>query len=177
MWHCRKCHKATDEFSSALIQSPFMRRRQVISSLLSAGLLLASSQAQTGDWQAVQDIPPGSEISVKTESGSARCVFENATDTELRCERRLGTSLRSVTFDRQAIRRVVRLEHPGANAALGAAIGTGIGGAVGVAVTKDSKDAETRVYAPLLLGILGGIVSGVIMKVFSPVYRRVVYRQ
>lgn len=153
-----------------------MRKRQVVSSLLSAGLLLASSQAQTGDWQAVQDIPPGSEISVKTQSGSARCVFENATDTELRCERRLGKSPRSVTFDRQGIRRV-RLERPGANAALGPVIGTGIGGAVGVAVTKDSKDAETRVYAPLLLGILGGVVSGIIMKKFSPVHGKVVYRQ
>jgi hypothetical protein len=149
-----------------------MRYRSVICSFLSAGLLHSSSQAQTGDWQAVKKILPGSRIFVKSYPQSARCEFENATETELFCER---SNLR-IDFHRQNIRQV-RLEHPNRSAVLGAVIGTGIGAGVGVAATKDSKDAETRVYDPILLGIVMGVILSVIMSRVSPLHGKVVYQR
>lgn len=145
-----------------------MRYRSVACSLLSALLFLSKCQAQTGDWQAVQAIPPDSLISVKTQFGTRRCAFQIAGDTELYCD--------SGTFHRQSIRRV-RLEQPNASAVLGAAIGTGIGIGVGVATTRVSRDAETRVYGPAALGILGGIVLGIIMHRIPVVHGKVVYQR
>ena len=149
-----------------------MRFRSVICSLLAAGLLISSSQAQTGDWQAVQDIPVGSYISVKSYPRSARCFFVNATDWELFCEQR---GLR-IDFHRQNIRQV-RLEHPNKNALLGVLIGTGLGAGVAAAVTRNSNDAETRVADPIIFGILGAVVSGVLMHRISPVPGNIVYRK
>jgi len=140
----------------------------MVCSLLSALLFLSSCQAQNGDWKAVQDIPPGSLISVKTQFGTTKCAFEIAGDTELYCERG--------TFHRQSIRRV-RLERPNASAVLGAAIGMGIGLGVGVAATKSSRDAESRVYGPAGVAILGGIVLGTIMHVNPVVHGKVVYQR
>jgi len=145
-----------------------MRYRRVTYWIVSAILFLLNCQAQTGDWQAVQDIPPGSLISVKTQFGSKRCAFQIAGDTELYCD--------VVTFHRQSIRRV-RLEHPNASAVLGAVVGTGIGIGVGVAVTNNSRDAETRVYDPAAYGILGGIVLGMIMHRIPVVHGKVVYQR
>jgi len=145
-----------------------MRYRSVMCSLLTASLFLSNCQAQTGDWRAVQDIPPGSLISVKTQFGTTRCAFQIAGDAELYCD--------SGTFHRQSIRRI-RLEHLNASAVLGAAIGTGIGIGVGVATTRVSRDAETRVYGPAALGILGGIVLGVILHRIPMVHGKAVYQR
>lgn len=145
-----------------------MAYRSVTGFLLSAFLFLSNCQAQTGDWQAVQDIPPGSLISVKTQFGTTRCAFQVAGDAELYCD--------AGTFHRQSIRRV-RLERPNVSAALGAVIGAGIGVGVGVAATNNSRDAETRVYDPAGLAILGGIVCGVIMHRIPVVHGKVVYQR
>ena len=145
-----------------------MRYRSVTCSLLSAFFFISNCQAQTGDWQAVQAIPPGFLISVKTQFGSKRCTFQVAGDTELYCD--------AGTFHRQSIRRV-RLEHPNASAVLGAAIGTGFGVGIGVATTRRSRDAETRVYGPASLGILGGIVLGMIMHSIPVVHGKIVYQR
>jgi hypothetical protein len=146
----------------------------MISVVLCVGLFLSTGQAQTGDWQAVQAIPPGSQISVKTQSGSARCVFENATDTELHCDRQVGRYLRSITFSRQSIRQV-RLEHPVASGVAGAVVGTGIGVGTGLALTQHSRD-EMRAYAPFYLGIGCGVLFAAIMSKISPIHGKVVYR-
>lgn len=42
-------------------------------------------QAQTGDWQAVMNIPPGSRITVNA-THRVRCVFLRAAGDELVCE-------------------------------------------------------------------------------------------
>jgi hypothetical protein len=55
---------------------------------LSAALLLASTApAQTGDWQAVKNLQPGTKISVHSAGPFHNlCVFERATDEQLVCE-------------------------------------------------------------------------------------------
>src|ERR1041385_8158139 len=71
-------------------------RRQISSSMLAMLLLGANTQAQSqaraqvqspgqaGDWQAVQHLTPGTEISVKTQR-HYRCVVEEVTEDELVC--------------------------------------------------------------------------------------------
>jgi len=55
---------------------------------LSAAVLLASTApAQTGDWQAVKNLQPGTKISVHSASPFHNlCIFERATDEQLVCE-------------------------------------------------------------------------------------------
>ena len=162
-----------------------MRRRSAFGSLLCLGLLASSSQAQTGDCQAVKDIPPGSYISVKIQRHKVRCFFSNATDTELFC---LEQSLRKVypsrepvvhnyDLDRQSIHQV-RPEHPVKSAFLGAAIGTGIGIGVGAVLANGPKpDPEARVYYPMFFGITSGFVSAKIMGHISVLHGKVVYER
>src|SRR5689334_10963895 len=71
--------------------------RQISSSMLAMLLLGGNTQAQSqarvqvqspgqaGDWRAVQNLTPGTEISVKTQR-RYRCVVEKVTEDELVCE-------------------------------------------------------------------------------------------
>jgi hypothetical protein len=110
---------------------------------LSAALLLASaSLAQTGDWQAVKNLQPGTKISVRSASLFHNlCIFERATDEQLVCEHILhgprGAFIPSEhVYERKRIREV-RLEHSdAANMATGAAIGGGIGATVDASATS-----------------------------------------
>ena len=137
-----------------------MRYRPIVFALLAAGSSLSSSQAQTGDWLAVQAIPPGSYISVKTQRYSVRCFFLTATDTQLLCDEH---SLRKypsgdpvvsdVNLDRQGISQV-RLEHPTRSAFLGAVICSAIGAGIASALANGPKpDPEAQVYYPIFLGL------------------------
>jgi hypothetical protein len=104
-----------------------MPLRPAISCFLSAGFIVSTWQAQTGDWQAVQDIPSGTYISIKNRHYRVKCIFGTATETELFCERRdLAGNDARIRFDRQTIRQI-RLEHPAESGALGLIIGTGLG--------------------------------------------------
>jgi hypothetical protein len=149
-----------------------MRGRSIVCLLLSVGVFVSSSHAQTGDWQAVKDIPLGSYIVVKSVPTSTGCYFVNATDTELFCDQR---GLR-IDFHRQNIRQV-RLDHPQKSLAVGTLVGIGAGIGIGVAVGIKSNDAETKVYAPIAFGALFGAVSGLIMGKLVVVHGKVVYRR
>jgi len=69
------------------------KRRQIASSIIVAFFFAFTAQSQTGDWQAVQNLKPGSHILVKAQH-RYRCSVEGATDDELICERHLPRSLR-----------------------------------------------------------------------------------
>ncbi len=136
-----------------------MRQLQIHYFLLSIIFLATTAHAQKGDWRAVKEIPPGTPISVKYRGFFIhnRCIFENATDDVLVCERVLfGTSrlfLRPEAIYRRKLISEVRLEHSEAsNIAVGAAIGGGVGAAMGAAGTGDTS-ARARFSAGLLLGM------------------------
>ena len=154
-----------------------MRWRRMIAVLLSVAFLLSNSQAQTGDWQAVEAIPSGSAIFIKNEDRKIKCTLERVTDDELFCvERRPLLGAPVLRLYRDGIREV-RLDHPGRSAFFGAIIGTGAGTAVGYASSRSSNDAETRVYTPIGIAILFGTALGLIMGRLAIPHGKVVYRR
>src|SRR4029077_378728 len=105
--------------------------------LILLSLATRNSQAQTSDWRAVQNLQPGTLISVKSKH-RVKCKFLRATDDAVSCEIIRGGLLGVATkappdlmFNRQSVREV-RLEHAdGSNAAIGAVIGAGAGAVFG----------------------------------------------
>jgi len=179
-----KVSPSSEEFETRLVPLLPMRYRPIVFSLLAAGSFLSSSQAQTGDWLAVQAIPPGSYISVKSQRYTVRCFFLTATDTQLLCEEH---SLRKypsgdpvvsdVNLDRQGISQV-RLEHPTRSAFLGAVICTAIGAGIASALANGPKpDPEAQVYYPIFFGIVSGYIGGKITGRISILHGKVVYRR
>jgi hypothetical protein len=140
---------------------------------LSAALLLAStSLAQTGNWQAVKNLQPGTKISVRAASPFHNlCIFERATDEQLVCEHILhgprGAFIPSeYVHERKRIRKV-RLEHSdAANMATGAAIGA-----------SSSNGSLTRGGGALLLGGVGALVGGIFGRDFPVIHGKVIYRR
>src|SRR5882762_4356309 len=99
-----------------------LRTRFISVTLVLLSLSASDSQAQTGDWRAVQNLQAGTLISVKAKH-RVKCQFLRATDDAVSCEvirsGLLGTISQAtdLTFDRQSVREV-RLEHTdGSNAA------------------------------------------------------------
>jgi hypothetical protein len=159
--------QTADGFASQIVVLAPMRCRRIISSALSIAFFLSSAHSQTADWQVVQDLPPGSYISVKTESHRFKCAFEHASDAELFCE--------GQRVDRERIREI-RLEHRIASRVLGAVVGTAIGIGAGAALTAQSDDPETRLFIPYL-AVGGGILFAILMGRISPLHGKVLYRR
>ncbi len=148
---------------------------------LAATLLVLASiaVAQTGDWQAVKDLRPGTKISVQYGHFHNLCIFEQATDEQLACDhvfhgpRGAFTPLERV-YERNKIREV-RLEHSDrANMATGAAIGGGVGAAIGA---SSGNGGLTRGGTALLLGTGGAIIGGFFGRDFPVMHGKVVYRR
>jgi hypothetical protein len=146
---------------------PRMRRIRLIQPLLALLLCAWNAQAQTGTWQAVESVRPGSVISVRARY-HIKCIFRSATDDVLICDSvrrgliRLGPP--EVTLDRKSVREV-RLERSrGANELAGAAIGAGAGLAIGASAGNGTL---TRGGGALLLGGIGGIIGGFVGRDFS----------
>jgi len=117
-------------------------------------------------------IPVGTYISVKSFPINAGCMFVNATETELFCQNR---GLR-VNFHRANIRQI-RVERPTHSPFLGVLVGMAAGTAIGVAATHGSNDAETKVYGPAGLAIVGGFIGGALMSGLIVRHGKVVYRK
>lgn len=161
-----------------------MRHTKVIF-FLSAVLLLASAApAQTGDWQAVKNLPPGTRISVRSNHLFVRntCFFLSATDDQLVCERALHSRRRMIippippeaVYQRSRVREV-RLEHgEDANMLAGAGIGAGVGAALGAGVNNGTL---TRGGGALLLGSLGALIGGSFGREFPVIHGKIVYRR
>ncbi len=141
-------------------------------------LSVPGAQAQKGDWSAVEQLAPGTRISVKT-SVRLVCYFESATEDDLYCEMRQHARFATVDsgrhYDRKRIREV-RVEHSeDGDAAVGALVGAGTGAAIGA--TVPGNGTLTRGGRELLLGGIGGIVGGFIGRDFPVAHGRVVYRR
>ncbi len=147
---------------------------RMISAVLVVLLLTASAQAQTGDWQAVQNLKAGTRISVKAQKRYV-CSLEHATPDELVCEAvlpRLTRQPSRISIPRGAIREV-RLEPSQTKSGLiGAGIGAGVGAAVGASSGTGSRGAGAFV------GALGGAALGGLVGTIVPIFRRgkVIYK-
>jgi hypothetical protein len=160
-----------------------MRRTRPHYVLLLTLLCVASARAQSRDWKVVEQLAPGTPISVKYGRFwiHNRCVFESATDETLVCERTLyGYSrlfIPPVAAYRQKLVREVRLEHSDAsNITFGAVIGGAVGGALGAAGSGDTH-AQVRVGLGLLVGVGGAAIGGLIGRDFPILHGRVIYRR
>jgi hypothetical protein len=159
---------------------PAKRKRQIISSLLVALFFGFTAQAQTGDWQAVQNLKPGSYILVKAQH-RYRCSLESATDDELICEGHLSRSLRLsiLRIPRSEIHEVRKLPHP--NQAKDAWIGAGIGAGAGAVVAGTNSRDYPGVHAFFggLAGAAGGALVGGTVPIFQVIFQRgkLIYKQ
>jgi hypothetical protein len=64
---------------------PANHKRQIISSMLVVHFFGTSAKAQTGNWQAVENLQPGRPILVKAQRDYF-CILEGANDDQLVCE-------------------------------------------------------------------------------------------
>jgi hypothetical protein len=157
-----------------------VKNKNLASAVLSVLLLSSITSAQSGDWQAVTDLPPGIEISVKSEhSFRIPCILERASEKELVCEYlmhgpRGAVAARERIYERKTVREV-RLERGNhANIATGAVIGGAAGAAVGANV---GNGPHPKVVGALLLGGLGAVFGGIIAKDFIPNRGKLIYRR
>lgn len=144
-----------------------------ILALMVASLTIASTlEAQTGDWQAVQNLTPGTRLSVKLKL-SYYCIFQYATDDEVVCGVprpffRFGTR----SYPRAKIREI-RIP-PDPRKSKGGKIGAGIGaGTVVVAAVIAGRNNPSPEYPDALTipvaaaggafagWLIGGLVSAV----------------
>jgi hypothetical protein len=136
-------------------------RRRIVAATVASLLLATSAPAQTGDWQAVEKLKPGTLIYVKAQKRHA-CYFKSATPDELVCnEPRLVWHSRK-KIPRAEIREVRVEPDSGKHARAGAGIGAGAGAAAGGAV-----------------GAVAGVPIGIVAGSMASIFRRgkVIYKQ
>ncbi len=143
-----------------------------------AFLMTASNaQAQTGDWQAVENMMRGTRISVKTKH-RVGCIFERATENALVCERTDRGSFRiaprEIEFDRRSVREVRLERSDDANGAVGALIGAGADAALGASTGNKTTSREGGV---LLLGATGAIAGWFIGSEFHILHGEIIYKR
>jgi hypothetical protein len=137
-------------------------------------ILLSAAQAQTGDWRAVENLAPGTRISVKIRFHML-CNVTRVTDAALMCDlvhQRIRPG--EMTFNRKLIREV-RLEHSDqANTAIGASLGGGVCVTVGASLGNRSLD---RPGGALVLGTVGALVGGAFGRDFPIFHGKVIYKR
>jgi hypothetical protein len=135
--------------------------------------------APTADWRAVENLAPGSIISLKSPGRHhLRCRFERADIDLLVCERIVHGNLvfgpTEIVLERRNIDQV-RLEHSeAANAATGALLGAGAGAAIGASVHNGTL---TRPGGALLIGAIGGIIGGFVGRDVSILPGKIIYQR
>jgi uncharacterized protein YbdZ (MbtH family) len=152
-----------------------MSRLRIIQSTIAFLLLVTNAQAQTGNWQAVEEVPAGAPISVQARL-RLQCNFRYATEDELVCDFRERGRIDTgpLVFRREHVRQV-RMERTEASMLAGAAIGAGVGAAAGASVNPQ-RSGYTREGGTLLLGGIGGIIGGFVGKDFPFLHGKVVYQ-
>ena len=161
-----------------------MRYQRILFLLFGLLLFTSTAWARKGDWHAVENLSPGTHISVLNRQSPARlyCSFERATARELFCRQLTRPSFlpiylppisSEVAFERRDIVEV-RLEHSDAtNAAIGGAIGAGAGAALGAA----SSDSHSRGAGMALFSVLGFALGSAINRALPITPRKVIYRR
>ncbi len=125
--------------------------------LLSLFATTVFAKSPIGDWQSVEDIPTGWQITVVT-TFTFPCIFVRASDSELVCgelDRHAHVSDSDEIHVRRGAIREVRVEkRNGANSLAAAGLGGGLGaGFGGIAV------AGARGPAAYLLGTMGAMIA------------------
>jgi hypothetical protein len=165
-----------------------MRHTKAIFFLSAVALLASIAPAQTGDWQAVKSLPPGTRISVRDGHSFTRdtCFFLSATDDQLVCGRalrghpRIGIILpipNQAVYERSRVREV-RLKHgetvDAVNVLIGGAIGAGIGAGFGATANNGTL---TRGGSALVVGTAGAVAGGVLARFFPVLRGKVIFRR
>lgn len=146
--------------------------RPVVSAVIVVLLLAASTPAQSGDWQAVQNLKPGTRIFVKAQKRYS-CTFDHATEEALVCKVPRpfrGPSL--VSLSRPEVREVRLQPNLAKHGWIGAGIGAGVGAAVGASSGTGSRGAGA------FFGALGGAMLGGLVGMIVPIFRsgKVIYK-
>jgi hypothetical protein len=153
-----------------------MRYLRFVSLILVFHIVAASAQAQTGDWRAVRNLPPGAYLSVKTHYRFT-CIFRNATDDKLVCGRTgrfIGEGSSEMKVARQDVREV-RFDHMDhGNPVIGALIGGGLG-AVGGA--RDGTGVRDHVTGAVLIGGFGALLGAGIAWAIPIFHRTIIYKR
>ena len=145
-----------------------IRPWQQILSLVIATLLVGShaqAQAQTGDWRAVENLEPGSQVIVKAQRRYA-CTFEGATEGELTCRvhHRWFRAV-SIAIPRPEIREVRTLPNQAKDAWIGAGIGAGAGAIAAGTTSRDYPGVNA--FWGGLAGAGGGALVGSTIPIFQ----------
>jgi hypothetical protein len=123
--------------------------------LLAGLILIPAAQGRAGNWRAVENLAPGSRLSVKIRFHML-CDFRRATEAALVCEpTQCGPFFgpHEIAFNRKYIREV-RWEHSDdANTAVGTTVGAAVGASVGNSSLNGGGGA-------LLFGGAGAIIGG-----------------
>ncbi|MBZ5683192.1 MAG: hypothetical protein LAO24_24135 [Acidobacteriia bacterium] len=147
-----------------------MKRSRILPLSLALILLVSSATAQSADWQAVKNIPPGTKIKLTLKHGRTfgHCEFEGATDDALDCYLpHLG--LRS--YPRENV-RAVSLVHNGVK--IGLAVGAGLGAVSGAVKPQPGLG---RGGSALVSGVLLGVVGTAFGAVLNPFFHgKTIYR-
>src|SRR5579863_1213557 len=152
-----------------------MRRLLIL--LLFFALLsgLASARSSVGDWQSVQDIPAGWQITVVTEF-TFPCIFAQASDQELICTplQRAGTATerRDIHVRRDRIQEVRVERRDGTNMLAGAGGGGALGAVLGVVLV-----AGARGPAAFLFGLGGASLGARTGQGLHILHGKVIYRR
>jgi len=154
-----------------------MRHLRIVSLILVFNLFAASTQAQTGSWQAVMALPSGAYINVRTEY-DFQCVFRRATDDELICVRvapmPISRSSSEMRINRPSVREV-RFDHMNhGNPLIGAAIGGTLGAVAGA---RSGGTASQRVAGATLAGGLFALIGAGIAWMVPIFHRKIIYRR
>lgn len=138
----------------------------------------ALAKSAVGDWQTVQeDIPQGWQITVET-SFAFPCIFEQATNDELRCRSLEHAQAKSqdveIRIRRERIREIRVERREGANMLGGGLAGAGLGSGFG-AILAGTGSRGASAYLFGLVGAKLGAHSGSRVHILhgKVIYRRV----
>ena len=154
------------------------KQLRIISSMLVVLLFGSNAQAQTGDWQAVENLKLGTRVIVKAQHRYA-CSVEGTTEEQLVCEVHQPRSFRTttLTIPRAEIREVRTLPNQSKDAWIGAGIGAGAGAVTAASTSRTSRGANAF-FGALAGGLVGGIV-GMTVPVFQLIFQhgKIIYKR
>jgi len=142
---------------------------------MSMALTTASfAKTPSHDWQALQDIPRGWQITVVT-SFTFPCVFERATNDELICEtvqnNRASSNSREIRVHRDRVREVRAERRDGANMLAGSAFGGGAGAGFGAIIASGSRGGPAYLF-----GTIGAMMGAHAGRDIHTLRGKVIYR-
>jgi hypothetical protein len=137
-------------------------------------LFASAARAQSSDWRVVQNLRPGTRITVKTQKSYA-CEVEQATEDKLVCHHPSRFSRRTRTFQKSEIREVRLAVDMKQYAATGAAIGAAVGAIAGASIPTNVE--QTRPLTAIATGFVGAGVGHITGGAIAIVKKgKVIYR-